>query len=268
MRLLHRVVKSSDFVNFDGVVSIDNTVLIKPKEFPKPTEASDSDDFAEIEAINQNMALQIENEVKIREARLNQEFAKKEQMLRAQIEAERSQIISSATDEGERIKYRAHQEGLEQGKQEAIAQMQNSLKSCSDLLAEINAKKESIYISQENQLIDLLYDMVKKVTNQELKTDRQLIFSIVKQACKNFRNSDYVKISLAKCDVSQSVVTDAKLIKQIAGNIPDVEIELLQDAESGTVILDNDKEIIDASVPTQLDFLKEILNAGKKPTDI
>ena len=64
--------------------------------------------------------------------------------------------------------------------------------------------------------------------------------------------------------ITQSVVTDEKLLRQIAGNIPEVEIELLQDAKSGTVIIDNDKEIIDASVPTQLDFLKQVLNAGKK----
>ena len=53
------------------------------------------------------------------------------------------------------------------------------------------------------------------------------------------------------------------LIRSIAGNIPNVEIEVLHDAEEGTVILDNDSEIIDASVPTQLEFLREIMNSRK-----
>ena len=105
---------------------------------------------------------------------------------------------------------------------------------------------------------------MKKITLSEIKTDKEIIFGIIKQACKNFRNSDYVKISVAKCDISESVITDEKLLKSLAGNIPDIEIEVLPDADSGTVILDNDKEIIDASVPTQLEFLKEIMDSGKK----
>ncbi len=269
MRLLHKVVKSSDFVSYDGVVSIDNTVIIKPKQVQKRVETgTNSDDVEQLNKTQQEMSLQIENEVKLREAYLNQEYRKKEQKLRDESEAEKQKIISRAIDEGERIKYRARQEGFEQGRQDALNEMQNQLKACRGLLAEINARKDSIYISQENELIDLLYDMVKKVTNHELLTDREIIFSTIKHACKSFRNSDYVKISVAKCDVSETVITDRQMIKKIAGNIPDVEIELLPDAETGTIILDNDKEIIDASIPTQLDFLKEILNAGKKPTDI
>ena len=34
------------------------------------------------------------------------------------------------------------------------------------------------------------------------------------------------------------------------------------DAPPGTVILDNGSEIIDASIPTQLDFLKEIMKSA------
>ena len=53
--------------------------------------------------------------------------------------------------------------------------------------------------------------------------------------------------------MEQSVVTDEKLIKELQGIFLKLS-ELLQDAQSGTVILDDDEEIVDASVPTQLDF--------------
>lgn len=107
-------------------------------------------------------------------------------------------------------------------------------------------------------------EIAKKITLSELKTDKDAIFRILKQAAKNFRNSDYIKISLSQLDVSEEVVSDMDFIKSVVGHSKDIEVELLKDAEEGTVILDNGSEIIDASVPTQLELLREILENGKK----
>jgi len=266
MKLLHKVVKSSQGLNYDGIVSIDNTIVIKPKYIFD----------AEEDGFNNQLAPELESEVRLRVAHFQNEMSIREQQVHNDINNNRSKIISEAMTEAERIRRDAETEaivlrekardtGFESGRQEALSQMSNSINAAASLLSELNAKKDTLYISQENELIDLAYDMVKKITLSEIKTDRDIIFGIVKQACKNFRNSDFVKISLAKCDISESVVTDEKLLKFIAGNIPDVEIELLHDAESGTIILDNDKEIIDASVPTQLELLQEIMNFGKRP---
>ena len=101
--------------------------------------------------------------------------------------------------------------------------------------------------------------MVEKVTKEELKTDPKVIERIIADAAKSFRNSDYIKISLAEGQVSRELKSDEKLIKQLIPYIPDIDVEILPDAEEGTVILDNNEEISDASVPTQLEFLKEIL---------
>ena len=265
MKLLHKVVKSSQGLNFDGEVSIDNTVVIKPRISNNFDNDIQGEEFPEIG-----------NEVRIRVAAFQQELAKKERQRLDEINTEKSKIITEAMTEADRIrrdaetsayimKEQGRQEGFDAGRRDAIAEISSSIKAATELLSEIKSQKEAIYIANENELIDLAYEMVKKITYSELKSDRQIIFGIIKQACKSFRSSDYVKISVAKCDVSETVVTDENLLKKIAGNIPDVELELLPDAESGTVILDNDSEIIDASVPTQLEFLREVMNSGKKP---
>ena len=111
----------------------------------------------------------------------------------------------------------------------------------------------------EEELKETLFCMVEKVTKEELKTDPKVIERIIADAAKSFRNSDYIKISLAEGQVSRELKSDEKLIKQLIPYIPDIDVEILPDAEEGTVILDNNEEISDASVPTQLEFLKEIL---------
>ena len=275
MKLLHKVVKSSQDVQYNGYVSIDNTVVVKQKPIQTISDDADDENGSKHSALEQR----IQTEVLNRLAAHERELSEKEKQAFEEINVQKSKIITEALAEAEKIAKEANlqslvmqekarqkgfDEGFQEGKSEALKQEEKNLKAVADLLIELNNNREAIYIENENALIDLAYDLTKKITMSEIKTDREIIFSIVKQACKSFRNSDYVKISLAKCEVSEKVVTDEKLLRKIAGNIPDIDIELLQDAESGTVIIDNDKEIIDASVPTQLDLLKEIMNNSKK----
>ena len=124
--------------------------------------------------------------------------------------------------------------------------------------------KKELIISHEDELLKTVMEMVKKITLNELKTDQDTIFRILRQASKSFRNDDYIKISFAEGDVSENVITDLEFIREVVGNIKEIDVEILSDKESGTVIVDNGHEIIDASVPTQLDFLKEILNNSRK----
>ena len=276
MRLLHKVVKSSQNGNFSfgGVVSIDNTVVIKPK-----TISVEGLNKEETRQSNDLIEQRIQTEVLNRIASRERELSEKEKSAFEEIELQKSKIISEAMVAAQKMRNDTEQEclvlketarkkgyedGFTEGKSEALKSEKKYIDDVANLLTEINKAKEDLYISYENQILDLVYEITKKITLSEIKTDKNIIFDIVKQALKNFRNSDYVKISVAKCDVDASVVTDEEFLKKIAGNIDDIEIELLTDAKSGTVILDNDKEIIDASVPTQLDLLKEIMNNSKQ----
>lgn len=273
MKLLHRVVKSSQVYNFQETISIDNTVVIKPRSFEEEIEDTSPEDI---------LKNHIEIEVQNRLASISRELSEKETDAMSEINLHKSRIISEAITEAEKIRKDAetqalvarelarekgNNEGFAEGKKTALSQLENSLKAVALLLSELTAKKEEFYIAHENQLIDLALEMTKKITRSEIKTDREIIFGIVKQACKTFRNSDYVKISVAKCDFSEGVVTDINLLRNLIGNIPNIELELLSEAESGTIIIDNEKEIIDAGVPTQLELLQEIMNSSKRISD-
>lgn len=265
MKLLHRVVKSSHGINFSGTVSIDNTVI------RRPVSGELSEDESEVtmtqEEINEHLRFYEQRLRSEHKKRMDELEAQKNQII-TQAQANADQIESDAKASAVSIMEQAQKdgfnEGYEKGRQEATQKLSESLDAVKKMLDGLNSKKEELYIKNENELIDLAYEMAEKITLSELKTDKEIIFAIVKQACRNFRNSDYIKISLSECDVDKTVVSDKELIKSISNGIPEVEIEVLKDAESGTVLIDNDNEIVDASVGTQLDFLREVYNSGKK----
>lgn len=178
----------------------------------------------------------------------------------------KTRAVFEATDEEcKKLRERAEKEGFEAGfeagKADAVKKCDKYLETAGALLSEINAKKEAYYISHEYELCETVLDMVKKITLSEIKTDPEVIDRIAANAAKSFRNSDYVKISLAKGEASRKFVTDKEFVKTLIPFIPEIDVEELdpEDAPPGTVVLDNGSEIIDASVPTQLDFLKEIM---------
>lgn len=159
----------------------------------------------------------------------------------------------------EQAKKEGHDEGFAEGRKESIEKYEKYIDAAGKLLAEINSRKDAYYISNEDELRETAFEMVKKITMTELKTAPKILDGIIAEAAKNFRNSDYVKITLAEDDITERFKTDAKLINKIIPFIPEIEIEFDDEAETGTAILDNGSSIVDAGVPTQLEFLKEIM---------
>lgn len=173
-------------------------------------------------------------------------------------------VIDRANKECVKIKEIARQEGHTQGfaegKEESLEKYKKYIDAAGNLLSEINARKEAYYISNEEDLRTTVFEVAQKVVHAELKASPEVIENILADAAKNFRNSDYIKIILKEEEMTERFKTDEKLINKIIPFIPDIEIVFDEDTEDGTIVLDNGSEIVDASIPTQLDFLKEILN--------
>lgn len=184
-------------------------------------------------------------------------------------------VIDKAEKECVKLKELARQEGHTEGynegyasgKDESLEKYKKFIDAAGKLLGEINSRKEAYYISNEEEMRDTVFELVQKITATEIKTDPRIIDGIIGEAAKNFRNSDYIKITLAEDGISERYLTDEKLMRDIIPYIPEIEIEIDDEAEEGTVILDNGSEIVDAGIPTQLDFLKEILKNTRGESD-
>lgn len=278
-----KIVKSSRVYSQGESVSIDNTV-----NFPPPPESEKPENDGEFISQAEIIRQQQEEERKKREEeeRIASEISREVEAIKADIERkhtefmnltelERKEIISAAEKQSEEIIKKAgsdaedikkkaeeegYSEGLKKGYDESIAKCQNYVETAAQFLTSINKKKEAYFASHEDALTEAVMEMVRKITLAEVKTDKDTVFRILKQAAKKFKNDKSIKISFADGDVSEEMVTDLDFIRSVVGSIPDIEVEILPDAEEGTVIIDNGSEIIDASVPTQLDLLKEIMN--------
>ena len=102
-------------------------------------------------------------------------------------------------------------------------------------------------------------DIANKVTMNSMSVkDGTAAKKLIKAAAKDFRNSQLIRITLDENDASIELSGDYEYLKELCGGMAHVEVELLADAEPGTVIVDNGEEITDAGIMTQLRMIREL----------
>ena len=250
------------------------------KEVPKPIEIEPEED--DTEYIREEDA-KIEREKLLEEyEQLRQKYEKESEgyILRAKEKAseiyEKTREIAHRTmDEAraecEVMKKEAAAEGMKQGYDEGYKKgydegYVNALKKCRDTLVELKqlseevvAHKAQIYLDYEHALFDTIFDIAQKITLDSLKQkDKAVIMKMLKEAGKRFRGSKNVKITLSGLDISDASEVDEAILEEVFKGGSNIEFEILSDAPSGTLIIDNGTEITDAGVMTQLKMIEQL----------
>lgn len=260
-------------------VVIDNSIKLKP--VAPPSTAEDTEEVAETAEI----AEKADEEALQRSRLIDEEIEKVKQHYRAEGEKaltdarERAQKILSDTEkqaqdyaamakeQAEAIFEKSKADGFAKGHEDGYAA---GLDKCRDMLAELKrlseqmvSDKAELFDGYEVEIFDTVMEIVNRITLNSLgQKDKAVIRKTIKEAGKSFRGSEYVKLTLSKTDVSEEMAADTDYFKKLFTNVKNVEVEVLKDAPSGTVIIDNGSEITDAGIQTQLKMIEE-LGRGK-----
>lgn len=178
-----------------------------------------------------------------------------------------SQIISDAEANRDSVFIRAKSEGFEQGqrdgKEACLAAGRDVLEEARAYAEKINSEKDQLFADYEKEIYDTVIAIAKKVTLDSITAkDSAAVKRLIKKAAKEFRNSERIKITLNENGANEELTADYEYLKELCGGIQYVDVELLPDAEPGTVIVDNGSEIVDAGIQTQLRMIQE-LGSGK-----
>ena len=190
-------------------------------------------------------------------------------ILDARSEAE--QILKSAKSEAEKLGEQAKKDGYEEGSKQGYDEgYLKALKKCKETLLElkslseqVTSEKTEIMMQYERQLFDTIFDIAQRVTLGALgQKEKGIITRMIHEAGRKFKASKNVKLTLSKLDVSEEADIDEELLKEVFRSCENVEIEILDDAPAGTLLIDDGSEITDASVMTQLKMVEQ-LGKGK-----
>lgn len=185
----------------------------------------------------------------------------------------RRQAEENAKKLAEEARKKGFDEGVKSGYDEGYVK---ALKKCKESLVElketaekITADKTEIMMQYERQLFDTIFDICQKVTIGALgQKDKAVITRMIREAGKKYKASKYVKLTLSKLDVSEEAEIDEQLLRDVFRSCENVEIEILEDAPAGTLMIDDGSEITDASVMTQLKMVEQLGKGKYRDKDI
>lgn len=280
-------------VCFGGGVDISNIIeLPKPprqasappqEEFPEPARDPEQELLEEKRKLKQRIRELDEREQKLAQEEKSLEDMKTrcvEQGKQVILEAKRradalvstandnaAQIISDAEANRDSVFIKAKAEGFEQGqkdgKEACLAAGRDILEEARSYAEKINSEKEQLFAGYEKEIYDTVMAIAKKVTLDSITSkDSAAVKRLIKKAAKEFRNSERIKITLSDNGANEELTADYEYLKELCGGIQYVDVELLPEAEPGTVIVDNGSEIVDAGIQTQLRMIQE-LGSGK-----
>ena len=259
-------------------VVIDNSIKVKPvtpqipQDTAEPVVSADNTENTDEMSARHRQELEQEKEKITSYYRAEGEKALAEARERAKkilsdTEKQAQDYAEKAKAQAEAIFEKSKADGFAKGHEDGYAA---GLDKCRDMLAELKKLSEQIvsdkaelFDSYEVEIFDTVMEIVNRITLNSLgQKDKAVVRKTIKEAGKSFRGSEYVKLTLSKTDVSEEMAADTDYFKKLFTNVKNVEVEVLKDAPSGTVIIDNGSEITDAGIQTQLKMIEE-LGRGK-----
>lgn len=168
-------------------------------------------------------------------------------------------LVSRAQEEAISIKEKAAQEGHKIG----IEMAQEDISKLNDALEEFFTYKTKVYDEVAGGILDISLEIAKKILNIELDTNKQALLNIINNALSTHsKGENHVTIRV--------LPTEVETVKE---NIPEIlsngqfeaKIVVVGDdtIEMGGAIIETNNGIIDATVGTQLEIIKEALIKSK-----
>lgn len=212
-----------------------------------------------------------------------------EERIRIQQEEEReraSEILSQARQEAARILEDARkqaellrEEAFEQGHQEGVAagteearqecqalyeeEVRNFQKHASEFMDSIRQEKSAVMEKYLDDLKRTVLTIAEKVIHISLKSSENVIHRMIIAATDKLKKTEWAKIYITKCGTEISMETDKEFLNALSHLSDNVKIVAMDSDEEGICIIELPDEIIDASVSTQLENIKDILNNAR-----
>lgn len=174
-----------------------------------------------------------------------------------------AQITADAEQNRDSVFIKARAEGYEKGRAEGVdvcrREGQDILDEAKRLTEQIVEEKADLFAQYEKEIFDTVMAIANKVTLDSMSVkDGTAAKKLIKKAAKEFSGAQNIRITLDRNGATEELAGDHEFLKELCGGAEHIEVELLPDAEPGTVIVDNGSEITDAGINTQLRMIQEL----------
>ncbi len=181
-------------------------------------------------------------------------------------------IISDAREQAEFLREQAYNEGREAGREDGFREAHEEQRVLldeelaklrryiADIVNDVSHEKDKVLEQYIDDLKRISLAVAEKIIQTSLQSSSDIIKRMILSATDKIRKKQWAKIYVTKCDTGISMEVDTEFLEALSGLSDNIKLITMDNGEDGTCIIELPDEIIDASVSTQLENIKDILN--------
>ncbi len=236
-----------DFEHVEGPARVGQEQTAETEPAPEEERPATPVDFARVQA-----------EAILAAARLEAEQIKEQALKDA--EAEVHELYRAAQADG-------YNGGFTEGMAAAMSEAQAEIARQAEaqgaevkrFLDDATHRRDLILQDTKEDLRDLALAVAEKVIRISLKSSGDILLRMIETATEKHRRCEWVQIYIADCDTKNIALSTPELTAALGHLSNRIRIIPMADDESGTCIIEMPDEIIDASVSTQMDNIREVI---------
>lgn len=156
------------------------------------------------------------------------------------------------------------QEGAEEGRQSYMQKKQELEEMVKSYIEDVQLEKDKVLESYMDDLKEVALAIGEKIVKTSLRSDPRVVERMIIAATSKLRKSAWAKIYVGSMGESGTdVKADPRFLQELEHLSDNVKIVLMDGVEPGTCIVERPDEIIDVSVGTQLENIREIMNNAR-----
>lgn len=178
----------------------------------------------------------------------------------ARTEEEQKEAREAGLREGYEAGYR---EGREKAEAECRSEFEGTLRSFQEdmrqALKSVETAKEHCVHTYLEELKDCAIAIGEKVIHISLRSSGEVIKQMIIAATEKLKKTAWVKIYIDKCDYDMMMEADADILDELSHLSDNIKFIVMDKEERGNCIIEMPEEIVDVSVNTQIENIKDIL---------
>lgn len=180
--------------------------------------------------------------------------------------------VQEARQQAELLREEAFEEGKKAGEQEGIRsayeehrkmlnkELRSFQQNFADVIRDVSIQKDKILEKNIDDLKQISISIAEKVIHTSIRSSEEIIKRMILAATEKLKKRQWAKIYITKCNTDVNMEVDAEFLESLSHLSDNLKIITMNDGEEGTCIVELPDEVIDASVGTQLENIKDILN--------
>ena len=146
-------------------------------------------------------------------------------------------------------------EGLNEGKTQAAAEIENKLQEINEILAEINIERQRALDSQQQELLDIAFEIAKKIMKHQVQEDRDLFLKFFDEVIHG--DEEDLKIYLSENQKTLDLHINKEMSEKLKKLAKKSKVIILKDEDK--IMVETNDSVIDMSLPVQLDQLEKAI---------